>query len=149
MTENNPENRLKSFNFLQNTLSQKSRLLDFFSDEEKEIYRTFADALTQSIEKIENGSTYNNNAENILQQLESVYQKNMLEKIVQNITSVIHVFLNGSFYRKNGYKMSVGALKGFIDFLKSCNNEKYNVIIMNIYNRLDGIQRYKEYDIPF
>jgi serine/threonine-protein kinase len=149
MTEKNPENRLKSFSSLQNNLSQKSKLLDFFSDEEKEAYRNFADAITQSIKKIENGSTYNNNAESILQQLESVYQKNMLEEIVQNMTSVIRVFLNGSFYRKNGYEMSVWDLKCFIDFLKSCNNEKYKVITMNIYNRLDGIQRYTENDIPF
>ncbi|MDR2143884.1 MAG: protein kinase family protein, partial [Treponema sp.] len=35
MTKKNPENRVKSFSSLENGLFQKSKLLDFFSDEEK------------------------------------------------------------------------------------------------------------------
>jgi serine/threonine-protein kinase len=149
MTKRNPQNRLKSFSSLQNNLSQKSKLLDFFSDEEKEAYRNFADAITKIITKVENKSTYNNDAESILWQLESVYQKNMAETTVQNIVSIIRVFVKGSFYYKKDYEMYVWCLEEFIDFLKSCSKEKFKIITMNIYNRLDGIQRYKEDDIPF
>ncbi|MDR1317293.1 MAG: protein kinase family protein [Spirochaetales bacterium] len=148
MVEKNPQNRLGSFILLENNLSKKSRVLDFFDDQEKKDYRYFADSITRIITSIGDKSTYNN-FENIIQRLEEVYQKNMLESDIKNPVSIIRVFLNGSYYCDKNNTMSVGELKNFIDLLKTCSNEKLRVITMNLYNRFDSIERYAESDIPF
>jgi serine/threonine-protein kinase len=131
MIEKNPQNRLSSFILLENNLSNKSKVLDFFDDKEKETYRYFADSITEIITKIEDKSTYNN-SDNIIQRLEVVYQKNMLESNVKNATSIIRIFLNGTYYYNKQNTMSVWKLKDFIDLLKTCSNEKLRVIILNL-----------------
>jgi len=148
MIEGNPQNRIKSFSSLQNSLSQNNKLLDFFSENEIDIYRCFADSMTEMISKIEEKSTYNN-TDMILQRLEDIYRKNMLEKYLQNARTIIRVFLNGTYYYNKNVSMSVWVLKEFINLLKSCSTEKTKIVMMNIQNRLDGVQRYTEEEIPF
>jgi serine/threonine-protein kinase len=72
----------------------------------------------------------------------------MLEENIKNAKMVARVFLRGSFYYSRYDSLSVLELRNFINLIKSCNVEKFNVIMMNIHNRLDSIQRYSE-DIPF
>ena len=73
----------------------------------------------------------------------------MLEENVQNARTIIRVFLNGTYYYNPNTTMDVKVLREFINLLKSCSIEKTKIIMMNIQNRLDGIQRYTEEDIPF
>jgi hypothetical protein len=129
-------------------LSKKNKLLDFFSEDERSIYRYFADSITEMISKIEEKSTYTN-TDRILQKLEDVYRKNMLEEEIKNTRAIIGVFLNGTYYYKQNTTMDIRVLKNFINLLKSCSTEKTKIIMMNIQNRFDGIKRYTEDDIPF
>ena len=148
MIESNPQNRTKSFIFLDNGLSQKKKILDFFSDDEKDTYRSFANSLTNIISKIEESSTYAN-IDTILQKLEEIHRINMLEDSIQNTRAIIKVFLRGSYYYNKDVTMEIWVLKNFINLLKSCSTEKIKVIMINIQNRLDGIQRYVDAEIPF
>jgi serine/threonine-protein kinase len=148
MIESNPQNRMKSFSSLQNSLLQNNKLLDFFSEDEIFTYRYFANSMTEMISKIEEKSTYNN-TDMILQRLEDIYWKNMLEEYIQNTGAIVSVFMNGKYYYKESTTINVWVLKNFINLLKSCSTEKTKIIMMNIQNRFDGIQRYTEEDIPF
>jgi len=148
MIESNPQNRIKSFSSLQNSLSQNNKLLDIFSEDEIGIYRHFAYSITEMITKIEERSTYAN-TDMVIQKLEDVYRKNMLEKEILNTHIFISVFINGTYYYKKDKTMDVKVLKNFINFLKSCSTEKTKIIMMNIQNRFDSIQRYTENNIPF
>jgi len=148
MIEGNPINRIQSFSLLENAISQKNKLLEYFSDEEKDVYRYFADSVTDIISKIEKECTYSN-TDYILQKLEDIYRKNELEENIQNTTAIVRVFLNGAYYFKRNVIIPIWKVKDFINLLKSCSPEKYKVIILNIQNRLDGIKRYEEEVIPF
>jgi len=148
MIESNPQNRIKSFSSLQNSLSQNNKLLDIFYESEINVYRYFADSVTRMISKIEEKSTYTN-TDMVLQKLEDVYRKNMLEEEIQNTKAIIRSFLNGKYYYNPNTTIDVKVLRDFINLLKSCSIEKTKIIMMNIQNRLDGIKRYAEEDIPF
>ena len=148
MIEINPQNRTKSFISLVNSLSQNKKILDFFSDDEKDTYRNFANSISAIVTKIEEKSTYTN-TDTILQKLEEIYRINMLEERIQNTPALIYVFFSGTYYYNRNIKMDVWVLKNFINLLKSCSTEKFKVIMMNIQNRFDGIKRYSEMEIPF
>jgi len=72
----------------------------------------------------------------------------MLEDYIQNSLPLVEAFLRDNFYFNNYEIMSTHELVNFINLLKSCSNEKFNVILMNLHNRLNSVQRYTN-DIPF
>ena len=77
----------------------------------------------------------------------------MLEDVLPENTIVIGCFLNGTYYFSKKIFMDVAHLKRFIELLKSCSKEKKNIILSNIFTRLDALPRYDEKanfdDIPF
>lgn len=141
-----PNKRIGSFNSIADSILTKSRLYDNFSETEKETYRYFADALSACISKIEAGARYIE-LPNVINKLETVYQQNMLEEIVQNATEICRAFINGTYYYAKNSEFYVYPLKEFIELLKRCTPEKQKILMMNIHNRLNKITRYDD-DIP-
>ena len=58
MVELNPINRIKSFSSLETIIAEKNKLLDFFTQEEKDKYKQFANSLIKIISKIEDNTVY-------------------------------------------------------------------------------------------
>lgn len=155
MIVKNADDRIASFSSIANSILSKTRLLDNFSDSEKELYQLFANSLCMSISKIEKSSRYLE-LPIVVNRLEVVYQQNMLEQYVQNPNDVANAFISGSFYYRNNSEFYVYYLQNFIDLLKRMNAEKQKILMMNIQNRLNKIVRYDDGlppdfpdDIPF
>jgi len=148
-----PSNRIEFFGkVMQEILAGKFSEIDF-SNAELIAYRNFATDLSKIISKIENETKYYDDVQDIQRKLEDAYRKVMLEDVLPANTIVIRCFLNGAYYFSNKIFMDVAHLKRFIELLRSCSKEKKNVILSNIFTRLDALSRYDEKanfdDIPF
>ena len=153
MCNPNPEARTNSFAEIKNKISEARFFEIQFTESELHAYRKFSSYLFESIAKIETDCKYFNDAELIQKKLENYFRKVMLEEFLPSNVPVISCFLNGSYYfRKNKY-FPVSTLKAFIELLRSSSRDKKNIIISNLYSKLDVIERYTETqcdgDVPF
>jgi serine/threonine-protein kinase len=154
MIEKEHDQRYDSFKQISELMLGKTTIVDNFEGQEKRHYREFADSLMSIISKIEKDATYYE-LSSILPKLEDAYQRNMLEEEVQNVIDITRSFINGSYYTLRSRTISVYELKNFIDLIKQTNKEKQRIIMLNLYNRLNKIERYTVTkddftdDIPF
>lgn len=155
MCQVEPKNRFISFlDVEREILSNKLFEIEFLG-QELNSYRAFANAVTEHVTKIENGTKYADDHEKLVSKLESVYRNFMLEDEAPDCAPVLRCFLNGGFnYYKSGFE--VACIKNFISLMKSSNDEKRRIILANLESRFDSIERYKHHnfsdfddDIPF
>lgn len=123
-----------------------------FDEDELSKYRKFAVSINQHITKIEVGSKYNSDFDQIQKQLEISYRNIMLEETAPDSGPILRNFINGQYYyKKTGFPVS--ALQDFIHLMKSSSQEKIRIIMANLQTRLDSIPRYDDVqdydDIPF
>lgn len=153
MCASDPAFRIESFaKVMQEILAEKFTEIDF-TNGELVAYRNFATSLSRIISKIESETKYYDDVQDIQRKLEDTYRNVMLENALPANTIVIRCFLNGAYYFSNRVFMEVDHLKRFIELLRSCSKEKKNIILSNIFTRLDALPRYNENvnfdDIPF
>lgn len=155
MCAKNPERRVKSFSLIKRDILA-GRLDEIpFSEDELSAYRYFALDLSNAISKIEQGAKYFDDVADIERKLEAAYRSVMLEQNVPSNTIVIKCLINGSYYFSKRELIEVENLRRFIHLLRSCSREKKDVIISNIFTRLNSVERYQEQsnffddDIPF
>ena len=153
-----PENRFASFLDVEREILSNKHYEINYSEQELDSYRIFANALTEHVVKIENGTKYADDAQIIVTKLESAYRNFMLEDEAPDCASVLRCFLNGGFrYHKSG--LPVLSVKNFISLMRASGDEKRRIILANIQSRLDAIERYEtpklsgfedlDEDIPF
>lgn len=123
-----------------------------FSYTEQTAYRAFADEMCQHVTKIENGAKYFDDPKKITRQLGDAYQRVMLEESVPDCAIVTRCFINGTYYyRKEGF--SVQVIRQFLELLRTCPNERMQILFGNLHTRFDAIPRYTDEplgdDIPF
>jgi serine/threonine protein kinase len=122
-----------------------------FSEAELEAYRSFADAITYHVTRIENGASYVVDAAKVIGTLQDVYNGVQLEERVPDSATVLRCLIQGTYYyRKEG--LLVDVLRNFIRLLKGASNDKAKIILGNLHTRLDSISRYEAPnpdDIPF
>lgn len=118
-----------------------------FSTREKNVYLTFADAFVPLISTIESSTDYEDDVELIIKHLEELHKNSMLEDALQDNSKLSKVFIKGPyhFFRKRVFK--VVDLNSFLKLLKSSTEDKRKVILNNLWQRLDNIERYD--DLPF
>lgn len=123
-----------------------------FSQEEQHVYRLFADALSGQIAKIELGCKYNHDYERLITSLRAAYKSVMLEEFVLDPTIIIRCFLVGAYFY-NKTSMPTAPIAPFLELLQGSHPKKVEIVISNLYQRLDSIQRYSAHksddDIPF
>ena len=137
----NPSDRIQSFSDIkEKILKDNNQNIEFFTDEEKKIYKNFIDALVTSIAMIDKDASYTTDIDIIIQKIQNIYTINQLENEVQNISDVIRTFISGRFryYPQQHYDCYI--LKNFINLLKNSNNGRKNIILLNIHNRLNQIE---------
>jgi serine/threonine-protein kinase len=147
MTISDYENRINSFFDVYREIISRSSSDINFSAREKNVYRTFADAFLPIISTIESSSDYEDDMDMIIKHLEELYKNSMLEDTLQDNSKLSKVFIKGSYriYRKQAFK--VVDLNSFLKLLKSSTEDKRKVILNNLWQRLDNIERYD--DLPF
>ncbi len=154
MCHRNPESRIQTF-FDVNKVVQKKKFYDIeFDYNELRYYRSFSDHLFRLVSKLEHGTKYFDDIDKIQSRIETLYKRCMLEESLSDNTNLIHCFINGAYYYKRNFDFPVSVLKNFIDLLRSCSTEKKNIILGNLYTKLDSITRYEKTiidddDIPF
>lgn len=148
-----PEGRIGSFTEAKNAILDTDFGTDF-SDDERQVYREFADSLSNLLRSIENDAKYNSSASVIAAKLEEIYRKVMLENFLPDPTVVSTCFVNGAYrYSTNAY-FEVDVLKKFLVLLRKTSREKQEIIIANLHSRLDAKPRHTltpqmDDDIPF
>lgn len=153
MVRLDPLERVGSFLQVKELLVEFGTSFDnFFSYDEKETYKSFANSLTESIASIDENTKYNTDAGKIIVQLEGVYRSNALEDKVQNTNDIVNAFLNGSYRYYNKPIYACYILRDFIQILKKADKEKRTIVLLNIQNRLNQIKRTvkrEDDDVPF
>lgn len=153
MTMFNYSERIHNFFEVQKEIIQELNSTIDFSEEEKKTYQNFANELTWSISGISEGCSYIDDIPSIINQLEKVYKYSMLEKEIQKTPTVVNCFVKGNYSYSTLNLIKVNTVKTFINMLKSKTKDNQQIILNNLWNRLDGIPRYnpdKEYDnLPF
>lgn len=133
-----------------NILSDENIGVDF-SYEDKETYRRFASSLVSIFSKIEQSTGYNSEIDKIITDLEEIYRNSMLEDYIQNPNAVARSFVNGGYKYFKRVEFSLYTLKDFIKLIKSISSDKKKIIINNLWQRLDSVERFTDYkdDLPF
>lgn len=154
MCEIDPKARFQSFENVKHEISENEILDVLFSEEEIKIYRDFANELSDIISKIDKDTKYFSDAEIIQKKLSDLYKNVMLEKYLPENNKLIGCFINGMYRYWPERLFNINYFKNFLNFLKSCSNEKKNIVINNLRSRLDGIERIdddliNEDEIPF
>ena len=155
MIKMNQKNRIKSFNDINRAILNQENATIEFAESEKETYRWFADGLVDIFSKIESSSQYVTNIDRIIERMENIYKKNLLEESLQNSAELTRCFVSGEYRYIRTNTIFLSCLKGFIALLKKNPKEKQRIIINNLHNRIDTIERYakpvfpSDDDIPF
>lgn len=146
------EDRTQSFfDVYRKILSDSTESIDF-TDDEKAVYQNFAWNLESIFSKISDETEYNSNIDSIIMELENVYRNSLLEDFIQNPNNVASCFVKGAFYYNKRSDIRVETLKSFINILKSVSLDKKKIILNNLWQRLDKVNRYtkiKNEDLPF
>ncbi len=152
MCRTDPAHRIASFVDVETEIRAR-KLPDIgFTEAELTIYRKFADAIWHPITKIESGTEFADDVQQVEASLNNAYHNFMLEEVVPDSAVVIGCFVRGSYYYKRNWGMFVETVRNFLQLLQSANLEKKRIIIANLHTRLNSLPRYKdspEDDIPF
>lgn len=154
MCQKNPVNRVSSFSAIRQDILAGQIDEIPFSYSEREAYRKFAENLSAAISKIEQNTKYFSDPLDIERKLDAAHRTVMLEKYVPSNAPVLACFLNGAYYYSNKQFIEVQNLKNFLQLLKSCSREKKDIVVNNIFTRLNTTTRYQpstpfDDDIPF
>jgi serine/threonine protein kinase len=150
MTLHDYDKRISSFFEVQRQITSDESIGIEFTEEEKSIYLRFASCLSDIYSKINVDSEYATDIDKIIAELEDVYRNSMLETYIQNHNSIATCFVRGDYSYYTKREIEVEILKDFLNFIKSVSKDKRKVIINNIWQRLDTVEReVTEDDLPF
>jgi serine/threonine-protein kinase len=149
MTAKSQDIRIESFAHIQEAVINDTSIFDdYFSYEEKEVFRTFMRQMVNVYSSVASDCKYVNSIDQLIVELEEVFKLNALETCVQNNLDLSRLFIKGNYkyYPKN--EIYVFALKDFIHLLKSCDAEKKDILRLAIANRLRTIKKNEADDGP-
>lgn len=154
MIDIDPEERMQSFKNVFSSVILKQEMEDLFENDEIDSYRDFANSISKIYAKIGQSAKFLNDTDLVISKLEECYRKNMLEQTIQNVNDIAKVFFDGSYTYYNKKDIYLYTIENFIKLLKGSSKEKKRIIMLNIENRLNVIEHYKESekfddDIPF
>lgn len=156
MCTRDPADRIGSFKEVAKEIRTERFAETQFTEQQKLVYREFAEMLARTISRIEATANYHTDIDRMKRQLSNAYRTFMLDEVVPDAASVTRCFVDGVYYyKKSG--MSVETVKNFLDLLMSCRAEQSRIIIANLQTKLDAVKRYDakadvsfdDDDIPF
>ncbi|GAA0610176.1 protein kinase family protein [Thalassospira tepidiphila] len=144
MCDLNAEKRPKSFSDIKLEIAKTEYAETEFTDEEIQTYRLFSESLCEAISEIGTSSKYVTDTTEIIEGLEEVYKKNMLEERIHAPEKIIGIFVEGGFKFWKNEVFYTSTLEVFLKFLRKLSTEKQWLVLANLTSRLDGIKRYQE-----
>jgi len=152
MTRYEYSERIETFKAVQRNILNKSFSKLDFSEEDKQVYRDFADSLMSVFVKIDEKCEYIADINVLTLSLEKVVENSILEITLQNTVSLARCFVNGSYTYKKNTTIFISDLDNFLKLFKSSSPEHQKIILNNLWNRLDIIPRVTnkaDDDLPF
>ena len=147
------QNRTKSFFEVLRKIEGISNIEFEFSQEEIEVYRSFAEGLSNIISKLYFESEYSDDIDLIVSKLHEIHMNSLLEESIQNNNKLIQCFIAGNFKYKVKRDFSTSILGKFISMFNGQSNEKKKIILNHLWNRFDAIEREEVFlpsdDLPF
>lgn len=152
MVEMDYDNRISSFFDLNRKMISELTSEISFSKEDKLIYQNFADDLESIFSNIDVDAEYITDISNIIRDIQEVHRNSILEVNIQNQNRLATCFIKGTFRYWKNREIRVDTVEYFSIFLSSSSKERQKVILNNLWQRLDKIDRYnprEEEDLPF
>ena len=147
MMAKKPEDRYASFGDIKKAIDQNAFSSLSVTDEEKRIYTNFANAIYSIIGEYTDSPTFNNDCNNIISKLNTVLSNNIFETYISNTTEVVSAFVNAG-YTYNHSNILVEDVANFCEWLTNSNDNKKNIIIRNLINKISN-KPVEKYDLPF
>ncbi|WP_025742937.1 protein kinase family protein [Aquimarina pacifica] len=123
-----------------------------FTKEEKKTYQNFADGLESVFSNIDIDANYITDISEIIREVQEVHRNSILEDNIQNQNRLARCFIKGNFRYWKNREIKVDTVYDFSKFLISSSKERQKVILNNLWQRLDKIERHDpslEDDLPF
>lgn len=149
MTEISPEKRYSSFKDIYEDISKGAFESVKFSNSEKEVYINLADALSDHISVYTSQCELITDIKEIINKLENVIKENYLEEFIQSNSNLIRCFINNSYRYKIRRDIRVDTVVEFYDFFINLSDDKKNIVLENLQNRLKEIPLETDDDLPF
>ena len=154
MCSHEPGKRFSTFSSVQQYIQGRGLDIPQFTAEHKKIYQSFSAAMRLHVSKVMRGCKYKNDSAQLIRDLRANYAKFALEEKVPDCIGVLSCFLSGQYwYVREG--LSVSVVRHFIELLESYDAAGQGIILSNLYNTLDTVERavpeehFPDEDIPF
>jgi len=141
MSEQDRSKRYKSFTILKNMIVENRFDEVDFTDEEISNYRTFTYEIFDVISSVGSDTKFERDENRIIEQLEDIYRRSMLESTLPSPKNLIRIFCKGNFTFRVKSKIHVSNLKNFIVDFRKMPNEKKLIIVENIIARFESVEK--------
>lgn len=149
MTQIDPTKRIESFKLINEKLNKSNIPCIEFKENEVTIFQEFTNELVDSISSISTEIKYNDNISDILLKLNKLYLENLLNPYISP-DKIMTVFIVGNFKYYPGKQININSVKVFLDLLNNSSKEHREIILKNLFSRIDEIKReFFEEDVPF
>ena len=147
MMSKKPEDRYASFEEVKKAVDQNAFSSLSVTDEEKRIYTNFADAVYSVIGEYTDSPSFNNDCNSIISKLNTILSNNIFETYISNTTELVSAIVNVG-YTYNHSNILVEDVANFCEWLTNSNDNKKNIIIRNLINKISN-KPVEKYDLPF
>lgn len=150
MSEEDPDKRYASFFQVSQDISLGVLSEMDFSNDDKSIYREFAQAIYSKINYYIDTYQPINNIQSTINAIAVVIRNNALELYVQNNELLINCFISGNYNYITTKDIEVELIKAFYKMIIKLPDYKKKVVLDNIYTKLGTIRvEINDDDIPF
>lgn len=140
----NPSQRIASFRKVRQAVLAAGFDDIPFTDREITTYREFRTALWDAINQIEKDAKYIDDLERVQKALEGVYRNTMLEEYLPTNNLLVNCFIDGEYYYCDLEPVPVSLVKAFLDLFRAHSRDRRQIILSNLYTKLDALERYGE-----
>lgn len=151
MTKISQQERYKTFDEIEQEISLGVLSELDFTEKQKEIYQSFASALTDHIPNYINKYDPIDDIQHTLSTLAEIIRTNALEKYIQDNSLLIKAFIRGAYRYNSRRNIETSSVKNFYKFLMQLDSRKQKIVMDNIHLRLSTIPVIIEPDddLPF
>lgn len=150
MMQKKADNRYSSFVEVRDAIGK----LDFsnivISEEDKNIYQSFANKLTQSISTFKDERKFNYNTQVFVAKLEKAIADNLFEDFIQKNEDVISAIVISPYRYDNSVGINCSVVRNFLNWFKKSTIPSQQLILNNIISKLSIIHVIvDDPDLPF
>ncbi|WP_321436486.1 protein kinase family protein [uncultured Bacteroides sp.] len=141
--------RIPSFFKVSRDITTNDSLDVAFSEYENKTYLDLANSFTETCVKMQYSTIYIKDFDEIKRKLEDLYQNSMLEKFIQNNSHFVSCFIEPPYRYKKTSNVPVSVIKEFLRSIDTLSSNKKKIILNNLWQRFDNINREIVDNLPF